>query len=204
MNVHLYCVARPRSVSEEQILLATQQALLRLGPAGITLAEVASAVGLAPATLVQRYGSKRGLLLAFARSAAASAKAPFEQARLSVASPVLALRRALVQIATDLSSRQQVANSLAMLLTDLEDSELLTAARAHAENTQAAIKTLLDEALIAGELPQVNTEHLSLSVQAAWNGALVQWALRGGADFEAFLNEVIAPLLPAPGEKKEI
>lgn len=204
MNVHLYSVARPRSVSEEQILLATQSALLRLGPAGITLAEVASTVGLAPATLVQRYGSKRGLLLAFARSAADAAKAPFEQARSVVASPVLALRRALVQIASDLSSRQQVANSLAMLLTDLEDAELLTAARAHAENTQAAIKALLDEALIAGELPQVNTEHLSLSVQAAWNGALVQWALRGGADFEAFLNEVIAPLLPSPSKKKEI
>ncbi len=204
MNVHLYSVARPRSVSEEQILLATQRTLLRLGPGSITLAEVASEVGLAPATLVQRYGSKRGLLLAFARAAAASAKTPFVHARQSVASPIQALRRALGHVARDLSSRQQVANSLAMLLVDLEDTELLTAARAHAQNTQAAIKELLDAALLAGELPQVNTEHLSLSVQAAWNGALVQWALRDGTDFEAFLNDVMAPLLPAPCKEKEL
>lgn len=91
-----------------------------------------------------------------------------------------------------------------MLLVDLEDTELLTAARAHAQNTQAAIKELLDAALLAGELPQVNTEHLSLSVQAAWNGALVQWALRDGTDFEAFLNDVMAPLLPAPCKEKEL
>ena len=36
----------------------------RLGPARLTLAEVAKEAGLSPATLVQRFGSKRGLMLA--------------------------------------------------------------------------------------------------------------------------------------------
>jgi len=39
-----------------------------LGPAKLTLARVAKAAGLSPATLVQRFGSKRALLLALAKS----------------------------------------------------------------------------------------------------------------------------------------
>ena len=59
---------RPRTVSDQAILAATARVIGDLGPAKLTLARVASEVGLAPATLVQRFGSKRGLLLALAES----------------------------------------------------------------------------------------------------------------------------------------
>src|SRR5690606_2460598 len=125
--------------------------------------------------LVQRYGSKRGLLLAFAQSAAKDATVPFQKATEAVASPRLALLTALTHATNqlssrELSSRQQVANGLAVLLDDLADPDLLAAASAHAKATQTAIRELLDAAVHAKELQKVNTEALSLSVQAAWNG----------------------------------
>ena len=55
---------RPRTVSDAQILYATQRAMSRLGPTRMTLAAVAKEAGLSAATLVQRFGSKRGLMLA--------------------------------------------------------------------------------------------------------------------------------------------
>ena len=60
---------RPRETTDEEILAATGRVMQRLGPAQITLAEVAKAAGVVPATLIQRFGTKRGLLLAACRTA---------------------------------------------------------------------------------------------------------------------------------------
>src|SRR6185437_9492855 len=59
---------RRKSISDEDILDRALPLMARAGPAGFTLAEVARAVGLAPATLVQRFGDKQTLIeRAFAR-----------------------------------------------------------------------------------------------------------------------------------------
>ena len=194
---------RSKTLSDEQVLDAAARVLLRLGPARFTLADVAAESGLAPATLLQRFGSKRGLLLAFARSAAASAGMPFELARREKSSPLAALQLALVSACSELKSRQEVANSLALLLDDLTDEDLRAAAVAHARATESSIRDLLDAAVTAGELRKTDTVELALSVQAAFNGALIQWALRGSGKFDSFLGRVLAPLLPRQGKKRE-
>ncbi|HVJ14740.1 MAG TPA: helix-turn-helix domain-containing protein [Polyangiaceae bacterium] len=194
---------RSKTLSDEQVLDAAARVLLRLGPARFTLADVAAEAGLAPATLLQRFGSKRGLLLAFARSAAASARMPFELARREKSSPLAALQLALVSACSELSSRQEVANSLALLLDDLTDEDMRAAAVAHARATESSIRELLDAAVTAGELRKTDTVELALSVQAAFNGALIQWALRGSGKFDSFLGRVLAPLLPRQGKKRE-
>ncbi len=187
---------RPKTLSDEAVLEATARVLLRLGPARFTLADVAQQAGLSPATLVQRFGGKRGLMLAFARSAASRAGVPFEAARRKAKSPLAALRLALVHASKDLSSRREIANSLAVLLDDLTDDDMRAAAVQHAQATQHAIRGLLDAAVAAGELRKADTKALALSVQAAWNGAIIQWALRDAGSFDAFLKRVLAPLLP--------
>jgi AcrR family transcriptional regulator len=55
---------RPRTVSDEAILDAVRDLAHRIGPARLTFAAVAAEVGLSAATLVQRFGSRRDLLLA--------------------------------------------------------------------------------------------------------------------------------------------
>ena len=62
---------RPRATSDEDLLAATHRVVSRLGP-NLTLADVAKEAGVSPATLMQRFGSKRGLLLAFAAAGAAT------------------------------------------------------------------------------------------------------------------------------------
>ena len=54
---------RPRTVSDEDLINATMRVMSRLGPVKLTLAEVAKEAGVTAATLVQRFGSKRGLML---------------------------------------------------------------------------------------------------------------------------------------------
>ena len=57
---------RPRTTSDATILAALTRVISRIGPAKLTLADVAAEAGHSRAGLVQRFGSKRGLLLAVA------------------------------------------------------------------------------------------------------------------------------------------
>lgn len=90
-------VGRPRTVSEADILVGAARAMIQHGPARLTLAIVANAVGLAPATLVQRFGSKRGLLLALARQSVATTPQRFAQAYARGGSPSGTLVDVLVE-----------------------------------------------------------------------------------------------------------
>jgi transcriptional regulator GlxA family with amidase domain len=52
---------RPRQASDDDILRAVFRAMTRLGPARLTLAEVAKEAGISAAAVVQRFGSKRAM-----------------------------------------------------------------------------------------------------------------------------------------------
>src|SRR5208337_3534196 len=82
---------RPRETSDDAILEATAQAIARYGPVRLTLAHVATELGIAPATLMQRFGSKRGLLLALAKLGTASTEREYAAIRRAHPSPLAGL-----------------------------------------------------------------------------------------------------------------
>jgi AcrR family transcriptional regulator len=86
-------------VTDEAITAAAATVIGRLGPGKLTLAGVGREIGPSAATLVQRFGSKRGLLLAMVKSAADSVDDCFEMVRAAHQSPLTAL----VAAATDLT-----------------------------------------------------------------------------------------------------
>ena len=57
---------RRKLISDEAVLDATERVLLERGPHAFTLVDVSKRAGIAPATLIQRFGTKRGLMRAFA------------------------------------------------------------------------------------------------------------------------------------------
>ncbi len=72
---------RPRETSDEEILDATARVMQRLGPTQLTLADVAKEAGVVPATLIQRFGTKRGLLLTLCGTAPATTPQQSRQER---------------------------------------------------------------------------------------------------------------------------
>src|SRR5258706_12924616 len=81
----------PRTINDSAIFAATLEAAGESGPTKLTLAHVAKKVGMSPATLIQRFGTKRGLLLAALRQGGGSTVDPFRGARAQHASPPDAL-----------------------------------------------------------------------------------------------------------------
>lgn len=189
---------RPRTASDESILRALGEVIGREGPHAVTLARVAAEAGLAPATIVQRFGSRHGLLLAFARHGVAVAADPFQRARTAHPSPLAALRAALTDQVSEIRSPDRLANHLGLLHMDLADPELRALASQHAARVRQELTELLGAAQAHGELVgDAPLESLGRSVQVAYNGSLITWALTGaGPLVEDLMHDIDTVLLP--------
>ncbi|WP_122982131.1 TetR family transcriptional regulator [Actinoplanes teichomyceticus] len=182
-------MARPRTVSDAAILDAAAAAVAECGPAAVTLARIGSRAGVTAAALSQRFGSKRDLLLALARRAAATMPARLAAAR-DAEQPARALIETFAELAGGISGPAEFANHLQFLLLDLSDPQFREVTRGYAEAVEAAIATVLDAAARAGELPAPRAG-LPRAVHAAYNGALITWGMTGdGSPAEAVRTQL--------------
>jgi AcrR family transcriptional regulator len=188
-------VGRPRTVSDEAILGAALEVIGRGGPAHLTLAQVGEEVGLSPSTLVQRFGSKQGLLLAASRYGTGMVAGVFEHASAVLPSPLAALMYALEHLPGDIDTPERLANHVAFLQLDLADPEFRALAVEHSRIMRARIKCLLDAAVARGELRACNTTDLTEAAYAIVSGALITWALGGEGDPSAWLRTRVGFLL---------
>src|SRR5438067_698603 len=136
---------RTRVLSNAAVLAATGRAISSKGPGRLTLADVADEVGLSPATLLQRFGSKRELLLALAAQAASQLQADFRQAAPH-ASVLEALRNVLLGMVSGIGSAEEMANHVAFLHLDLSDADFKAHAQTHARAFREGVLRLLDAA----------------------------------------------------------
>ncbi|NHC44535.1 TetR/AcrR family transcriptional regulator [Motilibacter aurantiacus] len=191
-------MARPRTTSDEQVFAATARAVRRHGPAGTTLAAVAREAGMSSAGLVQRFGSKRALLLAFAERAAEATGACFAGSRARSTSALAAVHDALATLTADIEGPADLANSLGFLQLDVADPEFRAHAAVNARRVEAELAALLAEAVRDGELAGgVDVVSLAHAAYVAYNGVLVLWPLTGQAPLRDELRAAIdAVLLP--------
>lgn len=178
---------RPRSATNEEIFRAIAEVVTAVGPGGLTLAAVAKQVGLSAPALTQRFGSKRGLLLAFAASEVDGVAVIFKATREAGCDPVDAIRTALVSFTEKISTREALANNLAFLQLDLTDPELREYAAGQSRALRAQITTLLEEAVARGDLAIDEPMALADSLYTTYCGALVTWAIDGTGELADWL-----------------
>jgi AcrR family transcriptional regulator len=187
---------RHRTVDDAAILAAAVEAIGESGPGGLTLAAVGEKVGLAAPTLLQRFGSKRGLLLAVAESGSDWAPQRFRAAMQRHPSPLRALVTALREMTAGVSSPEAMANNLAFLQLDLRDPEFHELAEAQARRVRDSIAALLKDAVTAGELrPETDTARLSEAIETVYNGALVTWAIHRKGALDRWLGRQLETVL---------
>jgi AcrR family transcriptional regulator len=169
--------ARPRIASDADLLMAAARAVSRIGPSRLTLAHVAAEAGVVPATLVQRFGSKRGLLLALIQHGAAGTTDEMARLRAAHPSPLAALLAFGECMAGMAPTPEELANHLAYLVMDLTDPEFHRLALEQARVFRDEVKGLVDSAVIAGELKPCDTAGLARLLQETVHGALLTWAI---------------------------
>ena len=194
-------MSRHRSVSDADILTATLQVMARQGPVKLTLADVARECGLSAPTLIQRFGSKRGLLLAVSQAGTVGIEEAFDELRAAHRSPLATLITAATQMARMSTSAEELANHLAFLQNDLSDPDFHRHTAEMLRRTRAGYRKLLDEAVKAGELERCDTDRLARLVDAVCGGSLLGWAVHREGTAEQFVRRDLEALL-APYRKK--
>src|SRR6185436_3780141 len=110
---------RPRQNTDIEILQAAFRAIARLGPNKLTLADVAREANVTAASLVQRFGSKRALLLAASSDAAGGHVFVFGGRRAKPRSAKSALPALADCLRFMCETPERVAHSRAFLQLDL-------------------------------------------------------------------------------------
>jgi AcrR family transcriptional regulator len=170
----------------------------RRGPAELTLREIAAEAGVTAGALVQRFGSKRAMLLAHARYAAATGDVGVTVPRPRTSSPLDELRTvadAYAQLAT--SPRAAVRN-LAYLHNDLADPALRRHLLRLSRAARVWYEQRLGDAVAARELrADTDIQALARSIEVTLRGSLLSWALyREGLAADWLREDLEAALRP--------
>jgi AcrR family transcriptional regulator len=188
-------------------LKAVHAVVTRLGP-NLTLADVAKEAGVSAATLVQRFGSKRGLLLAFAALAEKGTDEEFAAIRQQHPDPLDAIRAVVRCYSLMAPTPEAVSNGLAFLQVDLSDPDFNRYALAQARATLVEIKKILDDAVRTGRLVKCDTEELAFALHAIIGGAMLSWGiLRDGTSEATMLraaDTLMRPyVIPATSKRRQ-
>lgn len=159
---------RPKTLSDASVLAAAYRLIHEEGPEGLTFARLSRLCGLSSATLVQRFGSKAGLVQATLlhawdglddKTARAAAMAP--------PTPAGAVGL-LVALSRDYGGIEAYAEGLLVLREDLRDPVL----RARGARWKVVLTRALD-ACFAGV--EGAPEGIGLLMAAHWQGSLLWW-----------------------------
>jgi AcrR family transcriptional regulator len=189
---------RPQKVTDEDVFAAAQRAMTRRGPHELTLADIAREAGVTPGLLVQRFGSKRDLMVALSARFAGSAGAVFAELRASHSSPLAAVRAYAACMADLAPTPEALLRNLAYLQLDLTDPVLRRHLVDNARATRHEIEALLAAAAAAGELRRdADVRSLARTVEVVVSGSLMSWATyREGKAIDWMVRDLAAVLNP--------
>jgi len=173
-------MGRRKSISDEDILDRALPLMAAAGPAGFTLADVARAVGVAPATLIQRFGDKQTLIeKAFARDNARFVPWLKNLPQGVGADIVVGIYADATRLFGDNPS---LSDHLLWLREDIRDPAL---------NRLAKDRFALFRAEIVKRLPPlpIPADRAARLLDAQYHGAVVQWALDPHGKLADFVAE---------------
>jgi AcrR family transcriptional regulator len=159
---------RPKTQSDEAVLQAAHRLIHAEGPEALTFARLAQYCGLAPATLVQRFKTKAGLMQATLLHAWDGLDA--RTARLAAEMPKTpgGAVRLLTALSGDYGGIDAYAEGLLILREDLRDPVL----RARGTAWRRALSRALDQCF--ADVPSA-PEDVGLLMASHWQGSLLWW-----------------------------
>lgn len=187
---------RPRTVDDSTILEAAVTVLGRIGPERLTLADVGQEAGLSAATLVQRFGSKRDLMLSVLKFATEGFGERFDKVVNSNDSPLESIFAAAMERAP-LTEPGALAHLLAFYLSDLGDPDFRALAIENSRKAVGGFKRMLDEAVAEGEITEsyVDTAQLAETIYSLVMGTLLTWTVLGEGSYRTRVRNELDVLL---------
>jgi AcrR family transcriptional regulator len=178
---------RKRTIPDEDLLDAALGLVREVGPDAVSFGVLATRVGLAPSTLVQRFGSKAGMLRAALLRAWQQLEAATDEAIATAPDGPGGVVELLVSL-TGQYDEHDFADQLRVLREDLRDPVL----RELGDAWFAALTAAVDVRL-AG--PSGGANGLGRLVVATWQGTLTVWSFTREAPVVDVVRRTLEELL---------
>ena len=187
---------RPRKASDEAIFFATMRAMSRFGPSQLTLAHIAEEAGLTAGALVQRFGSKRALLLTLSERFAHSTGEMFDRLRAadpSALATIYAYGDCMAQMG---ESPDALAHHLSWLQQDLTDPDFRRHTLVQAKASRGELQRLVQQGIAEGAFkPDVDAATLARAIEVTVGGSLMSWAIHQEGQATAWIRHDLDVLL---------
>jgi AcrR family transcriptional regulator len=186
---------RRKKAEDADVFAAMGRVMRRVGPAQLTLRAIAAEAGVTAGALVQRFGSKRELILAHWRQPAAGPAATPHNPDVS---PLQALRAMAALYARLAASPRAALRNLAYMQSDWADAELRRQVLRHARAARARCEQLVTEAVAKGELRAgTDARALARMIEVTLGGSFLAWTLhREGSAATRLREDLDATLRP--------
>lgn len=194
MLVYIQAVPRRKLVSDSALLDEVVRFIGERGPSGFSLAELGQQVGLAPATLIQRFGSKQALIERAIGRANEQLLATVSRAPEPENNAEAALVRWLVELSHPFRTRPLIAAHLVFLRRDLLQQELRSKATRHSHLVQRRLCQFL---VALGPATARDARSTARALEAHWHGLVIQWAIAGRGSLDAWLRTGLTQFLQA-------
>ena len=189
-------MARPRKVSDDDVYAATLRVMSRVGPGQLTLAEIADEAGVTAGALVQRFGSKRDLLVRMAGLLGSGMSDFFAQLRQQHDSPLAVVRAYAECMAEMARTPGALLRNFAYLQVDLTDPELRQQLVAQSREVHKELTASLRDAIRRRELRQAtDVPALVRNIEALISGALLTWAFHQQGTAKTWITRHVDALL---------
>jgi AcrR family transcriptional regulator len=195
---------RRRKAEDVDVFAALVRVMLRRGPTELTLREIAAEAGLTAGALVQRFGSKRKLLHAHARYAAATGDIGLGAPRAARGSSPLGELRAVTAVYAKLAESPRAAvRNLAYLHNDLADPVLRRHLLRLKRTARVHYEQLLAAAVAADELrADTDVRALARMIEVTLDGSFLAWTIYREGPADTHLREDLdAALRPYLGRR---
>jgi AcrR family transcriptional regulator len=171
---------RQKLISDEELLEKALAVIARAGPGGFTLADIAKEVGVAPATLLQRFGNKQAIVeRAFARD---NERFVDWLKGLPPGKGADAVIRIYVEATKLFGENPSMADHLLWLREDIRNPVF---------NRLALKRFRLFRAEILKRLPpmRISADKAASLLDAQHHGAVIQWALEPRGRLSDFVTK---------------
>jgi AcrR family transcriptional regulator len=170
-------MSRPKLKSDDEILDSGARLMSELGPLGLTFQSLAREVGVSPATLVQRFGTKDAMTVSIAKHASKGFVQTFAELGATVKSPIERLVVFGGVFADLMGTPETFANSLSFFQLDLTNPELNMIARKSYRDFHGLLESTIREAIDQKLIKNTSSSALATLLHATYQGSLMNWAI---------------------------
>lgn len=188
-------MARPRTITDDDLLSAAAAVLAEVGPSRFTLAKAATRAGVAPATYIKRFGSKQGLFLALNQRWVNTVAAEIDAAAATTTG-VDRIRVAAMWGVAEMDVPEHAANMLATLALDLQHAAMTALLDQGWRTWRARLSAYLAETITAGQLPHAPAPPIAAQMLfAVVEGTRLAWCVRPEGSLEHRVKQLLDELI---------